>query len=43
MTRTGQRMMPVLLAASTTAECIAGGQAIFASSAKPLVIGSTRQ
>jgi hypothetical protein len=43
MKRTGQGMMSVLLAASTTAECVAGGQAIFASSAKPSGIRSTRQ
>jgi hypothetical protein len=43
MNRTGQGMMSVLLAAPMTPECIAGGQAIFASSAKPPGVRSTRQ
>ena len=42
MKRTGQAMMS-MLAAPMTAECIAGGQAIFASSAKPSGVRSTRQ
>jgi hypothetical protein len=43
MDRTGQSMMSVLLAAPMTAECIAGGQAIFASSAQPPGVRSIRQ
>ena len=43
MKRTGQGLMPVLVAAAMTAGRSAGGQAIFASGAKPPGIGSTRQ
>ncbi len=43
MNRTGQGMMSVVLAAPTTAECIAGGQAILASSANPSGVRSARQ
>jgi hypothetical protein len=43
MKRTGQGLMPVLVAAATTAGRSAGGQAIFASGVKPLGASSTRQ
>jgi hypothetical protein len=43
MKRTGQGLMPVLVAAAMTAGRSAGGQAIFASGAKSPGIGSTRQ
>jgi hypothetical protein len=43
MKRTGQGLMPVLVAAAMTAGRSAGGQAIFASGTRPPGVSSTRQ
>jgi hypothetical protein len=43
MKRTGQGLMPVLVAAAMTAGCSAGSQAVFASGAKPPGVSSIGQ
>jgi hypothetical protein len=43
MKRTGQGLMPVLVAAAVTAGRSAGGRAIFASGGKPPGVSSTRR